>query len=1005
MAWLAPDSDKALLSTGGGGGWGDAEAGWTAPKQDREYKMEVDSKGYGIDEYPSAADMLFFNFGAAAGDSTRGIAQWSGYDSQQLKDVQSTMEKYMAHPVYGAQNTAAYYTGLISDPVAWALPASRLKHLKTAKDFFTKFFPMSVGSGAVAGATGYIPEGQQSLVGEGDMTRAEMAAIGGVAGGAISPVIAGVGKAVKKAYEPIGNVAWSALKHPAGATGAVGGLVGFNADPDAAFSDKVQNMAVGAVIGGNVGAIPKAIDKVRGNTELSDKFGHMFIDNFKMADDFINAMNRFRGRQNLYAKDFENVMNGIRDLPLEERQILYRMLQQKKFGLDTGRTDDFSFEHLGLASEARAKIQEYGQALVNLGVLDEKTFLKNIDDYLNTSYVKHESARGAAADPMEMLYNSHHMFKYRGKVENFDKVQWERGEFPQDGSVRGDWDVLKDGGGQFKIRRSWTREEKKAMGEIEDAAYAMQKTATMMGRERALGEFFKELSMSPDVVVNAGVKVPNNRGWGALGGKQVSQDTWEQLKKLREFKKPGTYNSWVRGYKAVNAVWKGFKTIASPPVHFANFVSSGHMFDMANGDWADIGRAARNILAKDDMYDKMVEDGVLGTSFINELRVDSDRLLKAYGNDASGYIRIGDGPNGLNRAMDWTTRVFRKIKGTTWDNATALYQWEDNIWRAGLYRTKYKEAIDNGMTEMRARGYAARQAKDFFVDYDKNPPVLNALRHTVLPFMSYTYGIMPRLAEVAAKNPAKYAKWAMIYGGMNQLGEYVSGEDDYVLEKVKDTVKDNPIMGLPFMPNARVTLPEALSEAIAPDSNDVQSLNTERWMPGGTFSMTEGGTGQIPWLPQMVQPGGGVVGAVAWPMAGVNQFGGTTIPEGKRTEAAVRNLLPNWPGLNIGGIRSWAQQKVERADSGKRSRLQDDYSPLSARFSNAGIRIEPLNPGKLSRRIQMKYDEELRGVKREMRRIRNERSYSDSEKEKRLEKQREKRRELLEKRRRALGNE
>ena len=163
--------------------------------------------------------------------------------------------------------------------------------------------------------------------------------------------------------------------------------------------------------------------------------------------------------------------------------------------------------------------------------------------------------------------------------------------------------------------------------------------------------------------------------------------------------------------------------------------------------------------------------------------------------------------------------------------------------------------------------------------------------------------------------------------------------------------------------------------------------------------------GQIPWLPQKVQPGGGVVGAVAWPMAGVNQFGGTTIPEGKRTEAAVRNLLPNWPGLNIGGIRSWAQQKVERADSGKRSRLQDDYSPLSARFSNAGIRIEPLNPGKLSRRIQMKYDEELRGVKREMRRIRNERSYSDSEKEKRLEKQREKRRELLEKRRRALGNE
>jgi hypothetical protein len=212
-------------------------------------------------------------------------------------------------------------------------------------------------------------------------------------------------------------------------------------------------------------------------------------------------------------------------------------------------------------------------------------------------------------------------------------------------------------------------------------------------------------------------------------------------------------------------------------------------------------------------------------------------------------------------------------------------------------------------------------------------------------------------------------------------------------------------MGMPFMPNARVTLPEVASEAIAPDSFDLQSLNAERWLPGGTFSLSEGGTGQIPNFPNAIQPSGGLAGAVGWPMLGINQFQGTDIPEGKRMESAIRNVLPNWEGLDIGGIRSWAEQKNQRAESGETSRTQDDYSPLSARLSNAGIRIEPLSINKMSRRIRNKYNKKLNDVKREMRRIRNERSYGDEEKERRMEKQREKLGRIQEDMRRALGTE
>ena len=123
------------------------------------------------------------------------------------------------------------------------------------------------------------------------------------------------------------------------------------------------------------------------------------------------------------------------------------------------------------------------------------------------------------------------------------------------------------------------------------------------------------------------------------------------------------------------------------------------------------------------------------------------------------------------------------------------------------------------------------------------------------------------------------------------------------------------MFGIPGLPDARVDMPDFVADLVAPGSRaDQQSKNVERWLPGGKFSMTEDGTGQIPWLPSMTQPSFGVAGAVGWPALGINQFQGTDIPYGQRTEAAIRNLLPNWPGVSIGDtFDTYAQQKVERA--------------------------------------------------------------------------------------------
>jgi hypothetical protein len=278
------------------------------------------------------------------------------------------------------------------------------------------------------------------------------------------------------------------------------------------------------------------------------------------------------------------------------------------------------------------------------------------------------------------------------------------------------------------------------------------------------------------------------------------------------------------------------------------------------------------------------------------------------------------------------------------------------------------------MDAMKARGKAARDAKEYFVDYDQKPAALEALRHTVLPFFSYTYGTIPKLAQIAAQNPAKYAKWATIYYMLDELGTNMNVLPESYIDTAKDFATDNPMFGIPGMLNARITMPSFISDKLSPNNKNPMSLNAERLLPGGKFSISEGGTGQIPGLPEMVQPGGGLAGAAIYSTMGINPLQGTTIPEGEKMNEFVRQVLPNWGG-NIGeameavtGSESYALKKERRAEAmdemglGRHSRI-DDYSPATAALSNTGVRLEQLDTTKMKRRLKQKYDSKIKDKK------------------------------------------
>ena len=128
--------------------------------------------------------------------------------------------------------------------------------------------------------------------------------------------------------------------------------------------------------------------------------------------------------------------------------------------------------------------------------------------------------------------------------------------------------------------------------------------------------------------------------------------------------------------------------------------------------------------------------------------------------------------------------------------------------------------------------------------------------------------------------------------------------------------------------------------------------------PGGNvFGMEEQRQprmGQIPGLPQYLQPSFGAAGAVADAVTGIDRFRGRQIPGGvpERLEHLAAQFTPNLP---IPNFPSYAGQKITRAQSGKYSPTKDVYTPTSALLSGLGAKVTPVSTRKLKKRISGNY--------------------------------------------------
>ena len=761
---------------------------------------------------------------------------------------------------------------------------------------------------------------------------------------------------VLKAYQkylgiPLKNIMFN---NPAETVGAVMGYnieafrnSMFEDNPDLTFAQQLGQrlisgfggaaVGVGAVKGGRYltnAAITKNFNYKTQDNRVREWFGRGIISDYGLDESYLKLKQQFRTDKNTIGYQFYDIVEkASKELDLDERRMLYFLMTGDQVELQKINQKLITGEMNPIKAETRTLITKYAVEFRDAGLLNDKTFKKNITNYLKQSFRKPMEEKAAAKGGLKTFYESQNEirimgdeFKPRGKIEVVTKNQFNRknSKFKKSDG----WEILEElKNGKLKIRRQYTKEERLGLEEIEDAAFAIAETGRLFANDIATIRFFKELTEMEGIVIDeaayklltkeeqqkykqaskASIGETRNKKFGEIGGKYVDRNVLNDLENMYGF---GFQHDFLttQGIKQLDQIqtfWKKLKTAFSWSTHVGNTASNTLMIDAAgvkggfSGQFKLLREAHKAMQDPTSVIGRQAKiDGIFDVGFVStELkRMDlvDEYLAKLYNSETVGDGIIAQYYHKLKNA-----KLVKELGPEAWEK---LYQYEDQIFRMALYIDRIK---NKGMS----RTEAAMDARKWFIDYDINAPVIRALKRTVVPFISYTYRVIPLLAETAALNPHKFAKWAGVGYAMNNLGQYMTDDKEGTAvdrETVREDLSRNMFGGIPvigdLMPytNIRMPVDDANGNAIY--------LDVSRWLPGGDiFEQRTTGTG-FTGLPGNFQPGGVYFDLVANLVFKKDPFTGQDLEDiGVDSNAEIllhfgKKNIPNIPGLGMAGI-------------------------------------------------------------------------------------------------------
>jgi hypothetical protein len=319
--------------------------------------------------------------------------------------------------------------------------------------------------------------------------------------------------------------------------------------------------------------------------------------------------------------------------------------------------------------------------------------------------------------------------------------------------------------GELMVHRPWTKSERTAMGEARDVALRMAVFFRESAHDIALGHMFKTvdgtsgytLKVPKGLSQQEAVRWAKDRGYtwlpdtmtthgmkkfGAIGGQFVRDDVVKVMENLTGARY--TNEMWEtcnEFHKIGLRAWKVAKTAYNPATHALNSITNLHLCVMDGRNPITTVFNGINLLArKGPMYREALEAGLLDSG-IMKAEWDLDAFVtEVKGLNPNDIVEYGK----VARAMAKAWKGTKTVAGAP----IKLYEWEDEVFKLGVFMSE------------RQRGSnpedALAAANKLFFDYSDVPSGVAFLRDKgVLPFVTYTYKVMPMIAKTFVDHPER----------------------------------------------------------------------------------------------------------------------------------------------------------------------------------------------------------------------------------------------------------
>lgn len=445
--------------------------------------------------------------------------------------------------------------------------------------------------------------------------------------------------------------------------------------------------------------LKKFID-MEGGTKLGKWFGDKFIWMFGKDPIYKEAYERSIKNIAVGTQNVITLPKGVQTLTPE---IAGKLLTRDKTGRIARVGNDIlkktldpeSFE---IARKANDSIESLGKQLVKEGVLSEKKYLENINEYLHNFYTEYE------------------LMKKKG-LFGFMKV-----------GIKG-----------IKKRvPGLTPEAMAKLGQIDNPAYLYMRTQIEMIKDLENAKLFKQVNklFGSDIVQEGFKQLPKTQRLGTLANKFVPENIFNAIQEITEPIKD------IAG-KELMANFKFFKVVMSPAAHGRNMVSNKIL------NWWKLGM---NPLDPRVIKTDAISVGEIfkkGGKWINEAKT------AGYGLDTFAANELGillDSKEAFN--------VSKKL-GKSWNTVKSklgnIYQGEENFAKLSAFifgRTYKGLGIEDAWKAAESATFNYAQVTPFV------RKLRTALWG--FPFITFTYKATPVAIETALKAPQRISVFGKI---------------------------------------------------------------------------------------------------------------------------------------------------------------------------------------------------------------------------------------------------